>query len=549
MPSLARAGFSPAAIFVALLAVASVAPFIDQDVRYVLESDFPLEQLRAFATFFSSGSFADLPQPYINVYFDGSNFLQGLVLAGLAAFHPHLDGGALPIHSLALIAVNIVNALAHLAAVTFFFLTTRRLLPIAMAVLATTLFCFAPVIVDIGLSRIDRLMLMPLTALCYLAVIIMQKPLGAPQGILLGAMLGLLATTKITGIIFVIIPASAWMLHLWKAPHPKAQLREDFRFIAAAIISFLLIAGILMIRYWVHWYSVYDTFRESYALLSGLSEIFRVTPRLYYNIDQLSGFGLAFQVSANAAFFMVAWLGARDRNQILLWLSFNLTIFSALGWMVVKYPRGGIHLIPFYILVLFVALDIMRSRLWADRRLAALVITALPIIPLIPAVSHFVTTATIALRRPEGIRITRDAPRAWLATHLPAGSRLCVYEGSDWANPPMNGLNLDLRTGPFNFPWDRAQAMAEFRPPALPILTNHCDAILFNSYHQQNFMDLFRSLSHDDRIEEWQAFYHELERHYPVAFFDAGQPAYYVRWVKIIDVRSIPYNSQEKQQQ
>jgi hypothetical protein len=512
---------SPAAALA--LGIAAVAPFVETHGRLILEPDMPLADIKLYFDVLSGA--AALPPSPPNVYFEGHSLIYALVMRIWAL----VAGAPADFDAAAGATINIVNAVTHALATMVVFAAVRRLVSsAAVALILTALFAIAPQVVDIDLVRIDRFMLLPLAVILHESVRIARGDPG--RGIALGAALAVIAATKVTGAAFALFPAIAMLI----AVRDRAERRRLARMVLVTIASGLPLFALLMIRFVLHPGTFLAGLAKGYEMQMSWTAIFAYTPRFYYNVDLFMGYGAPFLALAFIAFIIVAVRSPKDPAA--LWLAVCLAAFSALGVAAFKYPRGGYHLVPLYLFAMAIAAQAAAEHFAVRRRAVMAGAAVLLLIPAGVAARGFAQAAHVALARPQSIAASRFAARDWIKAHIPAGARICMMSGSQWANPVLKGMGFHVTTQIFDFPYLDRATMADFIPPRMDQVRAACDAIVFNDLHKNAYVGNFRTFGADDRLKEWQALFADLARDFPPKVFTAATPAYYVSQVEVYDL-------------
>ncbi len=533
---------SPAWFYVtaAALGLAATLPFVDFDGALVFDPDLRVDDILVYHAFFAGGSPDVLTPPAPNVYFEGHSFLYGLALhlyqavAGLFGLTP-------PLREAAIATVGIVGALAHVGAALVVFATARRLTQNPVAALPiTALFALSPQILNIDLIRIDRLMILPLVVVMHVSVLITRREAAARDGIVLGAAMALLTATKISGVLFGVMPVVAALLVLLR---DKSSAWPRVRTVTlAAVAAAVPVLCLLMIRHLLHWRGFAAGVAEGYAMQMKWTSVLPSTPLLYYNIDLFAGYGTVFLVLAALSVVVLAARACADRDATSLWLLICLAMFSAAGMAVFKYDRGGYHLVPLYLYALAVmirtAMDVSAGRIPMRRSrgeaLAALAILALPLSAL--GRTYAAQTAEARLRD-VSVRETRVASRDWILANFAPGERICMMTSSQWANPQLAGHGLQVTTAPLDIPYLDGAAMADYAPPHLYQLRAACDGLVLNDLHNTVYLNNFTARGYSRRRAEWDQLLAALARDYPPKLFAGPARAFFVSRVEVYDLR------------
>jgi hypothetical protein len=527
----------------AAIGLAATLPFVDWDGALVFDPDLRIDDILVYHSFFRTWSSDALTPPAPNVYFEGHSFIYGLALhlyqavAGLFGFTP-------PVREAAIATVGIVGALAHIGATLVIFATTRRLTQNpAAALLITALFGLSPQLLNIDLIRIDRLMILPLVLVMHVSVLLTRREAHVRDGIVLGVAMAALTATKISGVLFGVMPVLAAAVVLLQ--DKSAAWRRVGPVALAAVAAAVPVLCVLMIRHILHWQSFAAGVAEGYAMQMKWTSVLPSTPLLYYNIDLFAGYGAVFLALVGVAVIVLAARAIADRDATALWLLICLAMFSAAGMAVFKYDRGGYHLVPLYLYALAVmirtAMDLFAGRVsirrpWSEA-LAALAILAFPLLALSQTYAAQTTEARL---RDVSVQITRVASRDWIFANFAPGERICMMTSSQWANPQLAGHGLQVTTAPLDIPYLDGAAMADYAPPRLYQLRAACDGVVLNDLHNTVYLNNFTTRGYPARRAEWDQLLAELAQAYPPKVFEGPAKAFFVSRVDVYDLRPAP---------
>jgi hypothetical protein len=524
----------------AALGAAGALPFADFDGALVFDPDLRVDDLLVYHAFFGSWSPGLLTPPSPNVYFEGHSLIYGLALhfykavAGLFGVTPSLREAAIA-------TVSIVGALAHIAATMVFFATARRLTQNLVAALALVLlFGLSPQILAIDLIRIDRLMILPLMVVLHVSVLITRGEAAARHGVALGIAMAVLASTKISGALFGVLPVLAAGIMLLldrRAAWPRVRTMA-----LAAVTAGVPVLLLMMIRHVLHWERFIPSLAEGYAMQMKWTSVLPSTPLFYYNVDLFAGYGTVFLALVAASVVVLAVRTMADREATSLWLLISLVMFSAAGIAVFKYDRGGYHLVPLYLFALAIAvrhvMDIFAGRVSGRRALGELTAAAVVLVIPVAAVGETYANRTAEARLREASAIhTRMDSRDWILARFAPGDRICMMTSSQWANPPLAGRGLQVTTAPFDIPYLDGAAMADYMAPRLYQVRAACDAVVLNDLHNTVYLNNFTTRGYADRRAEWDRLLTDLRTVHPPKIFDGGVKAFFVSKVEVFDLR------------
>ena len=536
--------FSPAilgTLVVTIFAVFGVAPFVELKGRYILTADFDYGNVRMFYDALSTWNWLRLPPPVPFVYFEGQNIIYAVAVHIYEAVRGLFMAPA-SFRDATIVTVGLVNAIAHVLA-TFVFFSTARLLSrnVAIAVLLAALFAWSPQLLDIEIFRIDRLMLLPLAVLLHMSILITRLEAGWREGAILGLAMAVLIATKLTGILFGAFPGSALLAVIFFHTDRARVWRCVRAVVIGALAIGLPVLAILMIRYLLDASHFMATVRAGYEQQIRWNSVLPFTPRLYYNVELFKGYGPLLLVAVILASGSVLYRAVFRRDMTALWVFFNLAMFSIAGVFLIKYERGGYHLIPLYLYALAIAFAHLQDvfpRLTPTY--ARAIGVAVLMFPLAWITVAYAKSAHIGWRKERAMDQTRFAARDWMAANFAPGSRICMMSDTEWANPQLDGLGFRVTSRLFTLPFLSAPDMRDLIPPRPFQVRATCDAIVFNDAHLKLYLDTFRLQGSAQRAREWEDFLAALNRAYPPRAFTSKTPVFYVKDVDVYDLRGAP---------
>lgn len=525
----------------AAIGLAGVAPFVETDGRFVFDADLRTWDILDYHRFFESWSPRLVTPPTPNVYFEGHSLIYGVALHVYMAV-AGLFGAAPPLREAAIATVGLVGAACHIGATMVFFATARHLMRDgAAALVLTLLFGLSPQILAIDLIRIDRLMILPLMVVMHISVLITLRDAHGRHGVALGIAMAFLAATKISGVLFGVLPmlAAAVVLVLDRGP-AWARLRPVFFAAVAAGFPVLLL---LMIRHVLYAGRFIGDLVTAYQMQMQWTSVLPSTPRLYYNIDLFAGYGTVFLILMVLSAVVVTIRAFADRDATCLWLVISLVMFSAAGMAVFKYDRGGYHLVPLYLLTLGLALralmDIFGARVHRRRAAGELAAAALALVLPVTALAETYAAQTAEARlRKASVLYTRFESRDWIFARFQPGDRICMMIGSQWANPLLAGHGYHISTTALHIPYLDGAAMADYMAPHLYQVRANCDGVVLNDLHSTVYLNNFTTRGYAARRGEWDRLLAALAADYPPKIFQGPVKAYNVSRVEIYDLRA-----------
>ena len=353
--------------------------------------------------------------------------------------------------------------------------------------LALTL-CISPPMLDINLVRLDYLIMLPVIVLFSGGLALARRKETTFDAVALGVALAFASTFKLTGGIFAIFIAIGLIVRLCLGPF---GIRRQHILCFAG--SFLLIFVPLMFRYWA-----YLSVPEIAAVLwGGVGSVaqwdFFDQPASYYAVTLFMAHGLDFVILYLAASAFVVGLAVIRRDETSLYLAIAFLLFSALGLVVMRYERGGYHLLPLYL----ANVGLTITTLWriAPPRLlpkaVAAIAAAVVAISLVPAGIHYLQVIRDMKSRVAAVDETLGASLEWLRTHVAAGSRVCIYKDAYWSGPPISRLPVTLVDTAFAFPYLDRVEMANFAFPSLATIHAECEEVVLSGFYTGFFRPCF----------------------------------------------------------
>jgi len=520
-----------------LLSLASVLTIIlvDRNFAYSFEPDSA--STVSFVQLFSRALETwQLPAPgAYPPYFDGQFIIYAAVALILKFFRTIgvISTTVLPTGaSVAICAIRCTNAAARVLATMCVFSTASLLARSnVIAFVSGLLFLLSPQMLEIDLSRIDHLIALLFAALIYECVKLLQRGPTSATCALIGVLAGALATTKITGLVFAVVPVIALVLSA-----RSGGLRQVFW----VGLVFIGTVALLSFRYlafeWLHPGSLYSVTSAKFSGVKEWYALIPVTPYLFYSYQHLLPYGVLFIIlSWGSVLALLSTWRFSDRSALLIALS--LLVFALLGIPILKYPRGGYHLVLLHILVIAAAAPglqrVLRNRFstslsWAPLALAAALVPAL-----VTAIGLYVSDWNQAKNLRASITATRLVPREWFREHIPRGSRVVSIIHSDWTTPPLDGLGYARSNGFLTFPYLDKEKMTSYLPPQPEEVTATTDVILLSDVSVEMMTSVAGHLGLASVAAQWRQFFESLKTQYPYVVFEAGSPNYGVRAIEV----------------
>jgi hypothetical protein len=498
-----------------------------RDLEFMIEPDFNWQLVEAWRSFLVTLDPGRLPVPQPYVYLDGQFIIYALVdvglrrLAGLApSLYLHFRSDL----SYALGAAFLTNILAYAGACTIFFAATYRLIGRAwlVAPLAIGLF-LAPQMLDINIGRVDFLITLPLMIAFYCSCLLALGKVRRRHALALGVALGFIATIKINGLLIGVFPAFAAVTRFRVDRNAIARLAV---FITVSLAAFVTVYILLMGRYFYYLSlsEIVQNYEASGAILMEWAPTM-VGPMFYYNVDLMLGAGWLFVVFYLTCALVVLIIAVRRRREALVFLSLCFIGLSVAGVFAPKYPRGGYHLL----LVCFVMIALAADALvvWPGRRGVKIALTMAGGVAmaatLVMSYTHYQAVVAQRENEPVYLHLLKRAPRDWLKSHVPAGTRVCIQTGSEWVLPPLEGFTVIY--GPLALPYLESTALARTLPPDLGSLATQCPVIVTSDYHRSLYHNIIAGVSKENAAR-WDSFFESLNNRYPPVIFSSPIAGY-----------------------
>ena len=505
-----------------------------RDLSFLLDPDFNWQLIEAWRKFLATLAWSNLPAPWTSVYLDGQFIIYAVADASLrcladniAPLRPYFPSDL----SFAFGGALLTNIIAYAGACTIFFATVYRLTGyLLISALAAIGVFLAPQMIAINIGRVDFLISLPLMAIFYCSCLLAIGAERHIHAILLGVAMAAVATFKINGLFFGIIPMLAAVAAL-----RFDTIRRLVAFSAISVVIFLFVYAALMVRYF-HYLSaagVINYYRDAIAEVMRWSPILVGSP-WYYHIDLMLGHGLPFIFLYLACALAVMVVAVRQRSAGAIFITL-FVVFSLFGILGQKHSRAGYHLLPVYFAIIgLAAAAILNSSVHRSIKAAVLASGAiLFLIGLLNSVERY--AAVVAQRKAElfGIHALKVAPLKWLTAHVARGTTVCVQTNSEWTLPPLD----DFKTinGPLALPYLDSVALAASGPPSLENLKKQCGLVVTSDWHRRLY-NLYIAKASAATGEKWGTFFRSLDQRYPPTVFLSvvGVPA---NEIKINDLR------------
>jgi len=515
-------------VFFSLVAVSMwiLHPLVDPYYLHVFEPDASSTVNFTLAVV-SGDVFRGQPVPWrYPPYFDAQYFIYAasMFAAKMAVLAGLIDGATVPTpQSLATLAIRHCNLLAYAISTGLSFLILRELSGRALLSLVLTGYIlFGPHMLNIDLMRIDHVILALFLAAFFLALRVVRNPSSSLLHVLFGVITAALVLTKVTSILYLLVPVLAYTYSAG-----KNGVRES----GVLLFSLALIPASLLLSARFLPYELTDPgFTLRIALdkvrdLEQWSAVVSKEPRLFYSWHQFKGYGplflCAFLIGMAAELFRVL----RPKRSFADLLTVGLLgVCSIFGILSYKYTRGLYVLAPIHVAVIALGIPSLAQGMSPSLRLPRESIVGIVLlllsIGLIWPISEFARIKTEMASREQSLEKTRVEPIAWLARSLKKATRVTIPKDSEWANPPLEDLDLSVAYRFLDFPYLEPQKMADFKPPSLREVEETTDAIVLNDYHRSVYIQIFDKQGFPERRQEWERFFELLRQTYQVKRFE-----------------------------
>ena len=505
-----------------IVGVVLLSRLAQTDLEFPLDADFRSIGMTEWRHFFTSLAPLHKPAPYI--YFDGqliANGFVGALLQWLApkAWFPNDDA-----YNVA--AAQIVSVLSYAGACVVFYAALLRAgvnVPIAAIVALACL--LSPQVIDMALLRQDFLITLPMMVVFYCSVVIARDEEHTSHAVALGAALAVLATIKLTGPMFGLLPALAFVSR-WRLPGS---------FIGTALLVFVPVYLMLMGRF-VYYYTLDDwlaLYPTGVRVLTSWHELITWRFSLYYNDDLVRGHGREFIALYCFCTVALAIIAIRDRDSIAAFLVLSLVAYSLYSATTMKYPRGGYHLLPlFFAVIAYAAMSLWRGRRFAMLRYGSLAVIALVMGSSVSkAVPYYQAQVSHSENNSAALGDLWRPAQRWLSANVKPLDRICIEVHSEWALPVAG---FKTTSGPFNYPYTDGAALARYGPPSDTGAA--CDFVVLEDFHRSRFAARMRQVD-PANSERWEAYFRDLSNRFPPVRFETARRAWPITWIELYRIR------------
>ncbi len=514
-------------------------PLMDRYHLHVFEADSPtaVKHTVGYMTLFMTGD-ATLIPPIRDYppFFDGMFIVYGMaaLLLRVVRYTGLAGSGLTTDASLAICAIRYVNLFALALAGLPLFAAIRMLCRRNSVALALALiFLLSPPILRMDLLRTDHVMILSLNLLIFFSLYITDRQRPLYVYIALGAITAFLANTKITAAAFAIIPVSGLAWAVWRR---RCGWLQPAAFVLTAMLSSVLLA----MRFVLLGTGLPGRILGKFEDHRLWQLYFPIRPLHYYNWEYFLPYGVLFIMLTALSLGLILWRLRRVRNGKTVVMTAWLILFSLLLIPMIKYPRGGYLLIPFYLLVVAggVRLAVVTAAsCWPGRRSVPMAVALAASLLLMPALARVSVNYTelrrAAHQRDESVVVTRILPREWFQRHVPAGSRVAIVRWGEYCAPPIWDLAYETVSHLLDPPILNPERMKHYRPPTYPELDSQADILLLDSFKCWQLRKALGEFAPAARAEEWAEFFDGLDERYQLMSYQARSPNYAVSRIMI----------------
>lgn len=517
--------------------ISLLLPLLDPYHLFAFEPDTETTVLHVigYLHLIDTGSIGEIPliRDY-PPFFDGIFILYAILTRVVLLLQSWIPGRLLlpTAQSAVIFTIRIVNVSALALSIIPVFATMRMVCRrnILSAMLAV-MFILSPPILAMDFLRIDHVMIFCLCWVTYLSLGLTDQKRNYAWFAALGIILGFLVNTKITAPALAIIPALAL---LWALVTRKCSWRHGVVFITAGGFT----AGLLGWRFLMHAPEAVAIWNGKFANHRLWSLYFPVDPVCYYNWEYLYSFGRLFRVLGIAAFLIAAVRRPTRKDGAIVLSAVYLVIFSLMLVPMIKYPRGGYMLLPFYFSVLAIGLDRgwswLRTRGWGRPMSLGVYLLAFPLMGETAwhLLNNYEQVRVATEKRAESVQITRILPRQWCLAYLPPGTRIGIKRWQQPSGPPIWDLGYRVIDHLIEPPILNPESMRYYMPPAFETLEADCDLFMFDSMSLWQLEKAVDAYSAPSTQDAWHHFFDELNHRYTRINFSSRHANYSVSTIQ-----------------
>ncbi|WP_295458358.1 hypothetical protein [uncultured Thiodictyon sp.] len=501
--AMARAASEVLFAFVILISFAAYWVLLGGYFAHVYEPDTSFSLIDSYVTAITNFSISALPEPHGKVpYFDADSILYAIfaVLLRMAGFWSAFSSK----ESVYIFSVYAVNIAIYSVGVGVFYRLCYRLSgSLLWSGLLAMMFAISPQILMINPLRIDYLIYPLIACVSYLCILMIQGGGSKSVGYSLGVVSAFLVATKVTGAAYLLLPFLSLALLFREKSFPF--LLRGF------LLSLIGMLVLLMARYLYHG-ALFYSFISGIAEVRRWSDIIPMEPWFFYNIDNFSAYGIVFLVLAFAAIGFLSFYAFFKKDKLSIFVLAPLVFFSLLLMCSPKLPRWGIVISFYYFLAIAVALSYaygLLRKVGAGFRGANQALPIMFALLLLPSayvlLEQYRAVYEGARHKAAAMKSTKEMPARWFKANADNDAVVCMIVHSDWSLPPLPGV--ELRAGPFNFPYLDPVLMGAFQPPELEDVSRECEYILIDQFHRDAMLGAFAKYGHAGMKNAWEEFW------------------------------------------
>ena len=305
----------------------------------------------------------------------------------------------------------------------------------------------------------------------FLECIYILKRVNVKDALIVGLLLGILVSIKISNAVFIIIPFLSLLLTDYANQEKDKNRLSILKLVARKIVLMGMMLAVGIVIYFItNPYVIFDfpSFKNSINYESGVAlgttNVF-YTHEFFNSVPVLFQFTRVYPFLLNPlltflfipSFFYISWVSIRTKNKnFLLLITLYLILFLSQAFLFVKWTRYMLPTIPYTYLIISIALTSLLREVRVVSRIKFQVLSIIGTFCLIFTFSYFITV----LVKPD----TRIIAAQWASKHLDANKNtisesydlgiiafnshfshitLCDFYYYEKNPYPCNGISLD----------------------------------------------------------------------------------------------------------
>lgn len=306
------------------------------------------------------------------------------------------------------------------------------------------------------------------------------------------------------------------------------------RVVATFIASTAVVGTLLFSRFVVRAFEIPNYVAGSLQTLKVWAVVFDRTPYSYYNVEQFSATGVVFVIVSIAGIILCLVMGLLHRDRAAALISLTILPLSAILAPQMKYERGALFQLVFYISALAYLIDQLCSwlgrtsngRKWSPASITIILTLILAGDGIVRVILAYRAEIALTPLRAQTLKSSRFAARDWFEHHIPAGARICEPIHSNlW----IYDLGYHFNSRLLGFPYLDHDAMADFSPPSKAVVEENCDIVVWNNYISEFFFGMFDRHALPDQRNRWERFLTDDLNSYQRVRFEGPVRVYFVR--------------------